>query len=90
VHSTWIVKWDPRAIKELKSISPEIKQRIFSFIEKKVHLSKNPRTLGEPLKGDKAGLWRYRIGDYRMICKLYDTELVVLVVKVGHRKAVYN
>lgn len=90
MRSTWIVKWDPRAIKDLKSLSLDVKHRIYSFIENKVDSSKDPRIFGEPLKGDKAGLWRYRIGDYRIICKLYDKELIVLVIKAGHRKKVYN
>ena len=50
---------------------------------------KNPRQLGRGLVGNKAGLWRYRIQDYRIICRLEDKRLVVLVVAVGHRKEIY-
>lgn len=90
MSSTWIVKWDPRAIKDCKSLSSDAKKQIYTFLEKKVHMSSNPREFGEPLKGDKAGLWRYRIGNYRLICKLYDNELTVLVLKTGHRREVYK
>ena len=88
--SYWTVKWDPRAIKELKSLSSDIKERLYHFFEEKIHRSNNPRIIGEALTGDKAGLWRYRIGNYRAICKIYDKELLILMVKVNHRKEVYH
>jgi mRNA interferase RelE/StbE len=50
----------------------------------------DPRKLGKPLKGDKGDLWRYRIGDYRAICKIEAERLVVLVLEVGHRREVYR
>jgi mRNA interferase RelE/StbE len=46
--------------------------------------------LGKALSGDKAGLWRYRVGDHRIVCKIDDDRLIVLVVAVGHRKLVYQ
>ncbi|GAB5040991.1 type II toxin-antitoxin system RelE family toxin [Bartonella henselae] len=48
------------------------------------------RVIGKPLKGQFSGLWRYRVGDYRILCELYDKELVVLVLAVGHRKNIYK
>jgi len=53
-------------------------------------VTENPRNFGKQLSGDKAGLWRYRIEDFRVICRLQDDTLVVLVVAVGHRKEVYD
>jgi mRNA interferase RelE/StbE len=88
--SNWTVNWDPRAIKDLKSLSYKAKSRIFKFFEDKIHLSDNPRILGEPLSGNKSGLWRYCIGDYRAICLLKNDVLEVLIIRVGHRKEVYN
>jgi mRNA interferase RelE/StbE len=52
--------------------------------------SKNPRQLGKALKGQLSTLWRYRVGDYRVVCALRDEVLVVLVVRIGHRKWVYR
>ena len=51
---------------------------------------KNPRAHGIPLKADKSGQWRYRIGDYRLICSINDNKLVVLALKIGHRRNVYD
>ena len=52
--------------------------------------TENPRARGKPLKGDKAGVWRYRMGGYRILCHLDDNTLVVFVVSAGHRKEVYR
>lgn len=90
MHSTWIVKWDPRAIKDLKRLSSDAAKDVYHFLESKIHEKENPRSYGEPLKGDKSGLWRYRVGDYRIICKLSSENLTILVVRVGHRKSVYS
>ena len=50
----------------------------------------DPRLLGEPLVGQRKGTWRYRVGDYRIICKVLDGELMVLVLEIGHRREVYR
>jgi mRNA interferase RelE/StbE len=60
------------------------------FFRNRVATAKDPRTLGKTLKGDKGELWRYRIGDYRAICRIEDERLVVLVLEVGHRKEIYR
>ncbi|MBA8667804.1 type II toxin-antitoxin system RelE/ParE family toxin [Holosporaceae bacterium 'Namur'] len=90
MHSVWTVKWDPRAIKDLKHLSYDAKKRIYNFFEEKLDLCNNPKELGKPLSGDKIGLWRYRIGDYRAICSIQDKNLVILIIKVSHRKDIYN
>jgi mRNA interferase RelE/StbE len=66
------------------------RKRIRSFLEDKLSLHDDPRKLGKSLKGQDSELWRYRVGDYRIICDIRDDALVVLVVKVGHRKEVYR
>ena len=86
----WIIKFDPRAKKELKKLDRSVQQRILTYLKNKVAVEENPRRFGANLKGDKSGLWRYRIGNYRVICQLIDENMTVLVVKVGHRKAVYD
>ena len=53
-------------------------------------LVRDPRRFGKALKANLAGLWRYRVGDYRVLCELRDNELVVLVIAVGHRRDVYD
>ncbi len=87
---TWLIKFDPRAAKELKKIDRVAQKRIITYLKKQVAVQNNPRILGKNLTGNKQGLWRYRVGDYRIICQLLDQDLTVLVIKVGHRKSVYD
>jgi mRNA interferase RelE/StbE len=86
----WLIKFDPRATKELKKLDQVAQKRIITYMKKQVALENNPRLFGKSLTGDKQGLWRYRVGDYRVICELLDEEITVLVIKVGHRQSVYD
>lgn len=86
----WQIKIDESLEKTLKKIDSEKRKRIFDFLRLRVAVSENPRTLSEPMKGNFAGLCRYRVGDYRIICRIEDDILTVLVLKIGHRKNIYN
>ena len=68
----------------------DVRRRIRDYLERRVAVLDDPRELGEPLKGNFAGLWRYRVGDYRVIAQIQDDRLVVLVVRVGHRREIYR
>jgi len=70
------------------SLDNRIQKRILSYLREQV--MENPRNFGKQLSGDKAGLWRYRIEDFRVICRLQDEKLTVLVLAVGHRKEIYD
>ena len=59
-------------------------------MDHRVAVADDPRQLGAAMVGDRAGQWRYRIGDYRVICQLIDDRLVILVIDVGHRREVYR
>lgn len=85
----WTIEWDKRAVKELKKLSQQAKRDIVDYLNQHVHGAKNPKLTGKPLKGDKAGLWRYRVGKYRVICHFEDKRCVVLVLRVSHRQSVY-
>lgn len=85
---TWQIEWDNRARKELRSLDASIQNKILDYLDERIIT--NPRNFGKGLTGDKAGLWRYRIGDYRVVCRFEDDHLVVLIVSVGHRKEIYN
>lgn len=74
----------------LARIEPSQRIQIVKWLEKHVENSEDPRRTGKLLKGDLAGLWRYRVGNYRLICDIQDDILLVLVVEIGHRKNVYN
>lgn len=86
----WDYEFDPRALKELSRLGKEHQRRIIAYLDERIAGSDDPRRFGKPLKHEFAGLWRYRVGDYRMICRMEDNRLVVLVVKVSHRRDVYE
>ena len=77
------------AMESLRHIDPTQRNRIVKWLEKNVDGSDNPRRTGKLHTGNHAGLWRYRVGDYRIICDIQDGLLLVLVVDVGHRKNIY-
>lgn len=86
----WTVEFDDRARRELRKLSQETQQTILSYLRQRVAGSPDPRQFGKPLRMNLAGLWRYRVGDYRLICRIEENRLVVLVLKVGHRRDVYE
>jgi mRNA interferase RelE/StbE len=87
---TWKVEWDDRARKELRKLDPPIQKEILSYLRTRIARSNNPRVFGQSLSGNKVGLWRYRVGNYRIVCRIEDNTLVVLVLGVGHRKEIYE
>lgn len=86
----WTVEFQLTAQKQIRELDPPIQQRILSYFRTRVLTAENPRQLGKALTGDKVGLWRYRIGDYRAICNIEDDRLIVVVLAVGHRRDVYR
>lgn len=86
----WTVEIGSFAEKQIKKLDKTTRARLLNYLYERIEGCKNPRHFGEALKGDKAGLWRYRVGDYRIICEIYDTKLVVLAITVGHRREIYR
>lgn len=86
----WVYRFDERALKELKKLGNQTQRDILAYLDERVAGNANPRRFGKGLKADLAGLWRYRVGDYRILCQLKDGELLVLVIAVGHRRNVYD
>lgn len=77
-------------MKQLRKLGAEGRKRIFAYLDNNIAGAEDPRQFGKPLRGDMGELWRYRTSHYRIICKLVDSELEVLVVKAGHRRDVYD
>jgi mRNA interferase RelE/StbE len=86
----WAVEFDDRARRELRKLDPKIQQAILSYLRSRIAVADDPRRFGKPLRRNLAGLWRYRVEDYRLICRIEETRVVVLVLKVGHRREVYE
>ena len=87
---SWVYRFDERALKELRKLGKQAQREIIRYLDERVAGDNDPRRFGKGLKADLAGLWRYRVGNYRMLCLIEDGELLVLVVAVGHRKDVYD
>ena len=86
----WTVEFDDRALRELRKLDPQIQNQILRFLRQRIATSEDPRRFGKPLTGEKLALWRYRIGSYRLICRIEQDRLVVLVLAVGHRREIYR
>ncbi|MFF2320650.1 type II toxin-antitoxin system RelE/ParE family toxin [Agrobacterium sp. NPDC058088] len=87
----WTIEYDVLVQKEMRKIDPQIRQRIRAFLQERVAALANPRQTGAALQGSELGnFWRYRVGDYRIICDIQDHKLVVLVVEIGHRREIYR
>jgi mRNA interferase RelE/StbE len=77
--------------RELGRLDPQQTKRILKFLHERVARLDNPRSIGQALQGSKLGeFWKYRVGDYRLICKIEDDRLLILVLRVGHRREVYR
>jgi len=87
---TWTIEWDDRARKDLRKLDVAIQKKILAYLRMRVTQAKDPRIFGHGLTGNRAGLWRFRVEDYRLICKIEHHILIVFVVRVGHRKEIYE
>ena len=87
VSLVWIIKWKESAKKQLKKLDRSVQKKILDYLDEKT--IENPYVFGKELTGDKSGLWRYRVGDYRIVCRVENDCLTVLVLAVGHRKEIY-
>jgi len=86
----WTVEVSDYAEKQLLKLDKPIQKRLLDWLEDRIEGCKNPRHFGEPSRGEMAGLWRYRVGDYRVICEIQDQQLVVLALAVGYRREIYS
>jgi len=87
----WTVELDPSSQKDLKKLDSQDAKRILRFLFERVSHLEDPRSVGEALKGSKfQSLWKYRVGDYRIISSLEDNIAKILVVKIGNRREVYR
>jgi len=86
----WNVELTATAQKQLKKLDRKWQAAILDYLEDEIAPLDDPRSRGKALMGDKKGIWRYRVGDYRVLCKIMDSELVIAAITIGHRKDVYD
>ena len=79
------------AARDLDRLDAPQRKRILKFLYERVARLENPRSVGQALRGSELGeFWKYRVGDYRLIAKIYDDRVVLIVLRVGHRREVYR
>jgi mRNA interferase RelE/StbE len=87
----WSIKFGPRAELQMEQLDPQIARRIYRFLRERIAPVENPRSIGEALKGSELGdLWKYRVGDYRIIASIEDQKVQILIVRIGNRREVYR
>ena len=86
----WKIEFDSDVEKDLRKLGHTAQKKIITFLKEKIATGYDPRVHGKALTGNLIGLWRYRVGDYRIISKIEDDVYTVLVIKVGHRKEIYD
>ena len=86
----WKIEFVPAAAKELKKLGKTEASRIIATLETRIAQLDDPHSLGSPLTGELGGLWRWRIGDYRVLARIEEERITILVVRIGHRREVYR
>jgi len=87
----WAVEFDPDALRDLRKLDRQLQQRLVTFLRERVAGLADPRAIGEALAGAKHGsYWKYRVGDWRIICDILDRRIVVRVLRIGNRREVYQ
>jgi len=85
----WTIEYTETARKQLRKLDKQIARRILDFMDERISGERNPRDTGKALTGNLLGaFWRYRIGDFRIICDIQDAKLCVLVIQIGNRREV--
>lgn len=86
----WTIEYTDHARRQLRKLDKSSARRILDYMDQRIAPLEDIRTLGKALRGPLGEFWRYRVGEYRIICELRDKELRVLVVRVGARKNIYR
>jgi mRNA interferase RelE/StbE len=86
----WRVEFDRDAARDLRKLGAVAERAILRYLRQRIATAENPRRFGKPLTADLKGLWRYRVGNYRIVAAIEDDRFVVLIVTVGHRREVYD
>lgn len=88
---TWQIEFDPDALKELKRLDRPVQIRLVAFLRDRLAPLDDPRSLGEALSGARLGsYWKYRVGDWRIVCDIQDQRVVVRVLRLGNRRELYR
>lgn len=87
---SWTVEFDDRARRELRKLDAVTQQAILRYLRERIATPEDPRRFGKPLRRNLAGLWRYRVEDYRIVCRIEEARVVVFIIQIGHRREIYD
>jgi mRNA interferase RelE/StbE len=87
---TWKLLTSTTFDKQLDKMDRSSRSKIVAYLENRVLTRDNPKTLAKPLMGDFAGLWRFRVGDFRVIADIQDDTLIIIALEIGHRREIYH
>ena len=82
----WQVKFSETARRQLDKLGKQTQRDILKYLKKRIETAEDPQRYGDPLRRSLSGLWKYRVGDYRLICEVQQEKIVILVLAVGHRR----
>ena len=87
----WAIEFDEAAKKELAKLDRQVARRLLDFLKQRVISLKDPRSVGQALKGSKLGeFWKYRVRDFRIIASIQDQKMIILILRVGNRREIYR
>jgi mRNA interferase RelE/StbE len=86
----WTIEFDKRAQRDLAKLDKQVQREIQRYLDYRIAPSDDPKSFGHALVNDLSGVWRYRVRDYRILCRIEAERLVVLVIEIGHRSTVYK
>jgi mRNA interferase RelE/StbE len=87
----WTIEFTDAALRQMQKLDRSVGQRICKFLQDRVAPMEDPRSIGQALHGQRLGeFWKYRVGDYRLVTKIEDNRLLILVVRIGHRREIYR
>ena len=84
------LKYEAKAVRQIKKLDPATRKLIRSWIEKNLLNTSDPKQHGKALSGTLSQYWRYRVGDYRILAEINDTEVVIIIIEIGHRREIYR
>ncbi|MDR2577355.1 MAG: type II toxin-antitoxin system RelE/ParE family toxin [Chitinispirillales bacterium] len=84
------IEWTKKFEKQLEKLGENAAKQILKYLHHNIDGTDNPRVIGKELKGNRKGQWRYRTGNYRIICEIQDEKLIVLALETGNRKNIYR
>ena len=86
----WNIKYGPDFKKEWKKLDPSIQKKVIDFFSERLNSNEDPRVFAKALTGNLKRFWRFRIGNHRLICEFRDEDKIIYLIRVAHRREVYD